>query len=216
MPRQNPEQEAARLRELTRIEAAYWEKGLLVAGADEVGRGPLAGPVTAAVVLLPKDCRIQGVKDSKKLSEKQRERLYSQILEQAIAYGIGWVWQDTIDAINILQATRRAFQLAFSALAKKPDILLVDAVQDLDIPIPQQAIIHGDALSHSIAAASILAKVERDRYMAQQAELYPAYGFEKNKGYGTAAHIAALEKHGPCPLHRRSFIRRFITEESHA
>ena len=216
MSRQNPEQEAARLRELTRIEAAYWEKGLLVAGADEVGRGPLAGPVTAAVVLLPKDCRIQGVKDSKKLSEKQRERLYPQILEQAIAYGIGWVWQDTIDAINILQATRRAFQLAFSALAKKPDILLVDAVQDLDIPIPQQAIIHGDALSHSIAAASILAKVERDRYMAQQAELYPAYGFEKNKGYGTAAHIAALEKHGPCPLHRRSFIRRFITEESHA
>ncbi len=216
MPRQNPEQEAARLRELTRIEAAYWEKGLLVAGADEVGRGPLAGPVTAAVVLLPKDCRIQGVKDSKKLSEKQRERLYPQILEQAIAYGIGWVWQDTIDTINILQATRRAFQLAFSALAKKPDILLVDAVQDLDIPIPQQAIIHGDALSHSIAAASILAKVERDRYMAQQAELYPAYGFEKNKGYGTAAHIAALEKHGPCPLHRRSFIRRFITEESHA
>ena len=216
MPRQNPEQEAARLRELTRIEAAYWEKGLLVAGADEVGRGPLAGPVTAAVVLLPKDCRIQGVKDSKKLSEKQRERLYPQILEQAIAYGIGWVWQDTIDAINILQATRRAFQLAFSALAKKPDILLVDAVQDLDIPIPQQAIIHGDALSHSIAAASILAKVERDRYMAQQAELYPAYGFEKNKGYGTAVHIAALEKHGPCPLHRRSFIRRFITEESHA
>ena len=216
MPRQNPEPDAARLRELTRIEAAYWEKGLLVAGADEVGRGPLAGPVTAAVVLLPKDCRIQGVKDSKKLSEKQRERLYPQILEQAIAYGIGWVWQDTIDAINILQATRRAFQLAFSALAKKPDILLVDAVQDLDIPIPQQAIIHGDALSHSIAAASILAKVERDRYMAQQAELYPAYGFEKNKGYGTAAHIAALEKHGPCPLHRRSFIRRFITEESHA
>ncbi len=216
MSRQNPEQEAARLRELTRIEAAYWEKGLLVAGADEVGRGPLAGPVTAAVVLLPKDCRIQGVKDSKKLSEKQRERLYPQILEQAIDYGIGWVWQDTIDAINILQATRRAFQLAFSALAKKPDILLVDAVQDLDIPIPQQAIIHGDALSHSIAAASILAKVERDRYMAQQAELYPAYGFEKNKGYGTAAHIAALEKHGPCPLHRRSFIRRFITEESHA
>ena len=216
MPRQNPEQEAARLRELTRIEAAYWEKGLLVAGADEVGRGPLAGPVTAAVVLLPKDCRIQGVKDSKKLSEKQRERLYPQILEQAIAYGIGWVWQDTIDAINILQATRRAFQLAFSALAKKPDILLVDAVQDLDIPIPQQAIIHGDALSHSIAAASILAKVERDRYMAQQAELYPAYGFEKNKGYGTAAHIAALEKYGPCPLHRRSFIRRFITEEGHA
>ena len=210
MPRQNPEQEAARLRELTRIEAAYWEKGLLVAGADEVGRGPLAGPVTAAVVLLPKDCRIQGVKDSKKLSEKQRERLYPQILEQAIAYGIGWVWQDTIDAINILQATRRAFQLAFSSLAKKPDILLVDAVQDLDIPIPQQAIIHGDALSHSIAAASILAKVSRDRVMKLMDEMYPQYQFAKHKGYGTKVHTEMLRTYGPCPIHRKTFLTKIL------
>ena len=181
---------------------------MLVAGADEVGRGPLAGPVVAAAVLLPPGCLIEGVDDSKKLSERKREQLYERIREKAVAYGVGWVGPERIDEINILQATREAFVLAYGAMEVKPDILLVDAVKGLAIPVRQEAIIHGDALCHSIGAASILAKVERDRYMRQQAALYPGYGFETHKGYGTAAHMAAIRQLGPCPLHRRSFIRK--------
>lgn len=181
---------------------------MLVAGADEVGRGPLAGPVVAAAVLLPPGCLIEGVDDSKKLSERKREQLYERIREKAVAYGVGWVGPERIDEINILQATREAFGLAYAAMEVKPDILLVDAVKGLAIPVRQEAIIHGDALCHSIGAASILAKVERDRYMRQQAALYPGYGFETHKGYGTAAHMAAIRQLGPCPLHRRSFIRK--------
>jgi len=181
---------------------------MLVAGADEVGRGPLAGPVVAAAVLLPPGCLIEGVDDSKKLSERKREQLYERIREKAVAYGVGWVGPERIDEINILQATREAFGLAYEAMEIKPDILLVDAVKGLAIPVRQEAIIHGDALCHSIGAASILAKVERDRYMRQQAALYPGYGFETHKGYGTAAHMAAIRQLGPCPLHRRSFIRK--------
>lgn len=208
MARRTAEQEQARLLALSVRERRYWEQGLLAAGADEVGRGPLAGPVVAAAVLLPPGCLIEGVDDSKKLSERKREQLYERIREKAVAYGVGWVGPERIDEINILQATREAFGLAYEAMEVKPDILLVDAVKGLAIPVRQEAIIHGDALCHSIGAASILAKVERDRYMRQQAVLYPGYGFETHKGYGTAAHMAAIRQLGPCPLHRRSFIRK--------
>lgn len=208
MAKRTAEQEQARLLALSVRERRYWEQGLLAAGADEVGRGPLAGPVVAAAVLLPPGCLIEGVDDSKKLSERKREQLYERIREKAIAYGVGWVGPERIDKINILQATREAFGLAYEAMEVKPDILLVDAVKGLAIPVRQEAIIHGDALCHSIGAASILAKVERDRYMRQQAALYPGYGFETHKGYGTAAHMAAIRQLGPCPLHRRSFIRK--------
>ena len=208
MAKRTAEQEQARLLALSVRERRYWEQGLLAAGADEVGRGPLAGPVVAAAVLLPPGCLIEGVDDSKKLSERKREQLYERIREKAVAYGVGWVGPERIDEINILQATREAFGLAYEAMEVKPDILLVDAVKGLAIPVRQEAIIHGDALCHSIGAASILAKVERDRYMRQQAALYPGYGFETHKGYGTAAHMAAIRQLGPCPLHRRSFIRK--------
>lgn len=208
MARRTAEQERARLLALSQRERGYWEQGLLVAGADEAGRGPLAGPVVAAAVLLPPGCLIEGVDDSKKLSPKKRERLYDSIRAQALAYGIGWVGPERIDEINILQAAREAFALAYGAMAVKPDILLVDALKGLAIPVRQEAIVHGDALCHAIAAASILAKVERDRYMAEQAAQYPGYGFEAHKGYGTAAHMAAIRRLGPCPLHRRSFISR--------
>ena len=208
MARRTAEQEQARLLALSVRERRYWEQGLLAAGADEVGRGPLAGPVVAAAVLLPPGCLIEGVDDSKKLSERKREQLYERIREKAVAYGVGWVGPERIDEINILQATREAFGLAYEAMEVKPDILLVDAVKGLAIPVRQEAVVHGDALCHSIGAASILAKVERDRYMRQQAALYPGYGFETHKGYGTAAHMAAIRQLGPCPLHRRSFIRK--------
>ena len=208
MARRTAEQEQARLLALTQRERGYWEQGLLVAGADEAGRGPLAGPVVAAAVLLPPGCLIEGVDDSKKLSAKKRERLYDSIREQAMAYGVGWVGPERIDEINILQATREAFALAYEAMEVKPDVLLVDAVKGLAIPVRQEAIVHGDALCYAIGAASILAKVERDRYMAEQAAIYPGYGFETHKGYGTAAHMEAIRRLGPCPLHRRSFIRK--------
>ena len=214
MARWTDEEEARRLREMSTWEKPYWETGKLAAGTDEVGRGPLAGPVVAACVILPCECLLRGVDDSKKLSAARREKLYPIILEHAVTYGIGWVWPMQIDSMNIRQATRLAFKLAFNAMEKKPDILFVDAEENLDIPVPQMAIIHGDALCYSIAAASVLAKVERDRYMMEQDALYPGYGFGKHKGYGTAQHIAALRELGPCPLHRRSFIRHFV-EETH-
>lgn len=197
--------EAERLIEMTATERTFWQRSIYPAGMDEVGRGPLAGPVVAGFVILPEAPLIEFVNDSKKLSEKRRELLYPLIIELAAAHGTGWVEPDMIDEINILNATKRAFKLAFENAGGCTHVL-VDAVTGLDIPAEQTAIIHGDALSYLIAAASILAKVERDRYMIQMHEKYPQYGFDKNKGYGTAQHIAALREYGPCPLHRRSFI----------
>lgn len=204
--------EEERLFALSSLEREYWQAGKSVAGADEVGRGPLAGPVVAAVVLLPTECLIERVNDSKKLSPARREMLYPIIIEKALSYGLGWVWPEQIDTLNIRRATFLAFRLAYAALQTKPDVLFVDGRDKLDVAAMQEAVIHGDARCHCIAAASIIAKVERDRYMEAQDALYPAYGFEQNKGYGTAAHIAALREIGPCPLHRRSFIGHFTGE----
>jgi len=202
--------EGARLAELTVIEREYWQRGIYPGGMDEVGRGPLAGPVTTACVVLPPEPLIKYVNDSKKLSEGRRERLYPELKQAALSFGIGWAGPDEIDGLNILQATRLAFRRAYENMDEKPAIVLVDAVTGLDIPAEQRPIIHGDALSYLIAAASILAKVERDRYMAEMDEIYPGYGFARNKGYGTAEHIAALKELGPCPIHRSSFIRGIL------
>lgn len=212
MERKIKPSEADRLFELSSLEREYWQAGKSVAGADEAGRGPLAGPVVAAVVLLPPGCLIERVNDSKKLTPAKREALYPLILEKALAYGIGWASPEQIDAMNIRQATFLAFKLAYAALQTKPEVLLIDGRDKLDLPTQQEAIVRGDARCHCIAAASILAKVERDRYMEAQHALYPAYGFANNKGYGTAAHIQALREFGPCPLHRQSFISHIVGE----
>ena len=189
-------------------ERRYRERGTLC-GIDEVGRGPLAGPVVAGAVILPEDCEILYLNDSKKLSEKKRELLYDEIMEKAIAVGIGAVSPERIDEINILQATYEAMRIAISRLSVRPDLLLNDAVTIPQVDIPQVPIIKGDAKSVSIAAASIIAKVTRDRMMVQYEDLYPGYEFASNKGYGSARHIAALKEIGPCPIHRRSFIKNF-------
>ncbi len=203
-----PEQQ--RLFAMTEYERPLWEEGLIVAGMDEVGRGPLAGPVVTCCIIMPPEPLIEGVNDSKKLSEKKRETLYDRILETAVACGIGMADEKTIDDINILNATKQAFALAYKDMSAECDTVLVDAVKDLDIPCRQQPIIHGDALSYSIACASIIAKVTRDRLMVKLDEEYPGYGFKKHKGYGTAEHIAAIRTMGPCPIHRRSFIKNFV------
>ena len=182
----------------------------LICGIDEVGRGPLAGPVYAAAVILPKDKEILYLNDSKKLSEKKREELYSVIMENAVAVGIGHASWETIDEINILQATYEAMRMAIGELSPQPDLLLVDAVNIPQVDIKQVGIIKGDARSVSIAAASIIAKVTRDRLMYEYDKQYPEYNFASNKGYGTAEHIAALKKYGPCPIHRKTFIGNFI------
>ena len=171
---------------------------------DEVGRGPLAGPVVTAAVILPKDCQLLGLNDSKKLSAKKRETLYNQIQEQAVAIGLGIADQGVIDQINIYQATKQAMKMAIDDLAFAPDYLLIDAMQ-LDVPQPQESLIKGDARSISIAAASIIAKVTRDRLMEEYDELYPGYGFKNNAGYGTKEHLLGLEKYGVTPIHRRTF-----------
>lgn len=204
------QKELSRLTQLTEYERPFWQNGVYVSGMDEVGRGPLAGPVVTACVIMPAEPLIEGINDSKKLSEKKRERLYEQILSHAVAYGFGWVWQDTIDKINILEATKLAFAEAYENMNYPCGDVFVDAVKDLAIPAKQHPLIHGDALCYSIAAASIIAKVKRDRFMVEQAKLYPEYGFEKNKGYGTKQHIEALKRIGPCPLHRKSFIGKII------
>ncbi|MDH4164175.1 MAG: ribonuclease HII [Nitrospirota bacterium] len=179
---------------------------LRIAGLDEAGRGPLAGPVVAAAVVLPEGCLIDGVNDSKKLTERQRERLYDVIRAKAVAHGIGLVDERTIDEINILQAALLAMERAVAAIVPPPDYLLIDGNCVLKrLTIPQKAIIKGDSLSHSIAAASILAKVTRDRMMNELHERFPAYNFRKHKGYGTAEHLASIREHGPCEAHRRSF-----------
>lgn len=182
-----------------------------VCGIDEVGRGPLAGPVVAGAVILPKDCNILYINDSKKLSAQKREELYEVIRKEAVSYAVGVVGPDRIDEINILQATYEAMRQAISKLDPMPDCLLNDAVTIPDVPIYQVPIIKGDAKSISIGAASILAKVTRDRMMEEYETIFPGYGFASNKGYGSAEHIAALKELGPTPIHRRSFIKNFIS-----
>ena len=179
----------------------------LIAGVDEVGRGPLAGPVCVACVMMPLDDIIEGIDDSKKLSEKKRNLLAEQIKEKAICYTIEMVDEETIDKINILEATKLAMKRSIENLAIKPDVVLIDAISKLDVETPIRGIIKGDALSYSIGCASILAKVTRDNLMTELAKEYPVYGFEKHKGYGTKAHIEALKEHGPCVYHRLSFLK---------
>lgn len=204
------EKELLRLTELSRIDKTYWDQGLVLAGMDEVGRGPLAGPVVVGCVVMPPEPLLPYINDSKKLSEKRREGLYEQILATALAHSTAWVGPEVIDEINILEATKRGFSEAFENIGIPVTDVLIDALQGLSIPARQHPLIHGDALTYSIGAASILAKVARDRYMIEQDALYPQYGFARNKGYGTAEHIAALREFGPCPIHRKSFIGHFV------
>lgn len=201
--------ERARIEEMKVYEKQYASYGH-ICGIDEVGRGPLAGPVVAAAVILPPDCGILYINDSKKLSEKKREELYPLIMEQALAVGIGQASPERIDEINILQATYEAMREAIHKLSIRPDILLNDAVEIPEVDIVQVPIIKGDAKSISIAAASIVAKVTRDRMMIEYDATMPEYGFASNKGYGTAAHIAALKANGPTEIHRKSFIQKFV------
>lgn len=206
------EKERERIYELQRYEREYGEYGL-ICGIDEVGRGPLAGPVVAGAVILPRDCDILYINDSKKLSEKKREELYEVIMEKAIACGIGYASPQRIDEINILQATYEAMRQAIANLGETPGVLLNDAVTIPGVEIKQVPIIKGDAISISIGAASIIAKVTRDRLMVEYDKIFPGYDFAGNKGYGSAAHIAALKKLGPTPIHRRSFIKNFVAGE---
>ncbi len=203
------EQEKARIEALKKYEKEYAQYEY-ICGIDEVGRGPLAGPVVAGAVILPKDCDILYINDSKKLSAKKREQLYDEIMEKAVAVGIGMVGPNRIDEINILQATYEAMREAIRNLAVKPDILLNDAVTIPEVDIKQVPIIKGDAKSISIGAASIVAKVTRDRLMVEYDKIMPEYDFASNKGYGSAEHIAALKKYGPTQIHRASFIKNFV------
>ena len=203
------ENERARTEIMKEYEHKYEHLGYLC-GIDEVGRGPLAGPVVACAVILPKDCDILWLNDSKKLTAKKREELYDVILEGAVAVGIGMASPERIDEINILQATYEAMRQAVSKLSVQPQLLLNDAVTIPGIQIPQVPIIKGDAKSVSIAAASIVAKVTRDRMMEEYDKVLPEYGFASNKGYGSAAHIEALKKYGPSPIHRKTFITHFV------
>ena len=196
------------------IEQDYFNRGIkIICGVDEAGRGPLAGPVCAAAVILPPNADIPGLNDSKKLSDKKRRELYPIIKEQAIAYGIAFADHNEIDEINILQATYLAMERAINQLQVKPELALIDGNRAKDFGIPVETVVHGDSLSASIAAASVLAKVTRDDYMLQMAEEYPGYDFEIHKGYGTKAHYAALTAHGPSPIHRMSFLKKFYGEK---
>jgi ribonuclease HII len=203
------EKELARLETMKEYEYTY-EACAAICGIDEAGRGPLSGPVVAGAVILPKDCQILYLNDSKKLSEKRREELFLEIQEKAVAWNVGIVGPEVIDEINILQATYQAMRKAIAGLCVQPDLLLNDAVTIPGVDIMQIPIVKGDAKSVSIAAASVMAKVTRDHMMYEYDKLYPEYGFAKHKGYGTAAHIAALKEYGPCPIHRRTFIKNFV------
>ena len=189
--------------------ARYSDTVRCICGVDEAGRGPLAGPVYAAAVILPRGLVIEGLNDSKKLTEKRREALYDVIVEQAVAYGIGSADEKEIDEINILQATFLAMRRAIAQLAVRPDLALIDGNRESDFGVPAQTVIGGDGKSANIAAASILAKVTRDRVMLEYAREYPQYGFDVHKGYGTKRHYEALREFGPCPIHRQSFLRKF-------
>lgn len=208
------EKEEQRLVELKKIENDIYISDpniKYICGIDEAGRGPLAGPVVVASVIMPKESMIEWVNDSKKVSEKRREELYEIIKKEAISYGIGIVDEEIIDEINILNATKKGLTDSLKELKVRPDLILVDALKGIDtLQIPYMSIIKGDAKCYSISAASILAKVTRDRIMRKYDELYPDYGFEKHKGYGTAAHIAKIKEIGPCPIHRNTFIKNFI------
>lgn len=203
------EKEKERIHSMKEYEEKY-KDCRYICGIDEVGRGPLAGPVVAAAVILPKDEDIYYLNDSKQLSEKKREALYEEIMEKAVAVGIGFADEKCIDEINILQADYEAMKIAISKLKYKPDVLLNDAVIIPGVDIKQEKIIKGDTKSVSIAAASIVAKVTRDRYMVEMDKKYPGYGFASNKGYGSESHIKALKEIGPCDIHRRSFIGNFV------
>ncbi|MBR2896653.1 MAG: ribonuclease HII [Oscillospiraceae bacterium] len=197
-------------KDLWMIERSLFDTGVrTICGVDEAGRGPLAGPVCAAAVILPSGLVIDGLDDSKKLTEAKREALFPVICEQALAYGIGFADEKEIDEINILQATFAAMRRAIAQLSGKPELALVDGNRAADFGLPVQTVVKGDSLSANIAAASVLAKVTRDRYMKELAVKYPEYGFEVHKGYGTKRHYEALREHGPCPAHRRTFLRSF-------
>ena len=196
------------------IENSYFEKGFrLICGVDEAGRGPLAGPVCAAAVILPPNHNIPGLNDSKKLSDKKRRELYPLIKEQAVAYGIAFASEQEIDDINILQATFLAMQRAIDQLSVKPGFALIDGNREKDFGVPVKTVVHGDSLSASIAAASVLAKVTRDDLMLKLSEQYPQYAFDIHKGYGTKAHYEAISVHGPCPIHRMTFLRKYYGEK---
>ena len=197
-------------RNMWEIEQEYFSKGVrLICGVDEAGRGPLAGSVCAAAVILPANIDIPGLDDSKKLSDKRRRALFPIIKEQAVAYAIAFADHTEIDSINILQATLLAMERAIHGLPVKPEVALIDGNREKDFGLPAQTVIQGDSRSASIAAASILAKVTRDDYMLEMAAKYPQYGFDVHKGYGTKIHYAALAEHGPCPIHRMSFLKKF-------
>ena len=200
--------------DMWKIEQSHFDKGIkIICGVDEAGRGPLAGPVCAAAVILPANVEIPGLNDSKKLSDKKRRELYPVIKETAIAYGIAFADHKEIDEINILQATYLAMERAINQLSVKPELALIDGNRTKDFGIPVETVVHGDSLSASIAAASVLAKVTRDDYMLKMAEEYPGYDFEIHKGYGTKAHYAALTNLGASPIHRMTFLKKFYGEK---
>ena len=209
------ESEVERLIRLKQYEENLRNEGYkLICGADEAGRGPLAGPVSVGAVVMKPESKLEWVNDSKKVTERRREILYDRIIEDSLAWSVQLISQQDIDELNILEATKKGLTLAvkdiIEQLGKKPDIIIVDALREIDTcGITYQSIIKGDATCYTISCASILAKVTRDRVMREWDELYPQYGFAKNKGYGTAAHISALKQYGPCPLHRKSFIKNF-------
>ena len=199
--------------DLWSIERACFESGCqLICGVDEAGRGPLAGPVCAAAVILPPELQIPGLNDSKKLTDKKRRELFDVIVSEAVSYGIAMVGEQEIDEINILQATFRAMEQAVARMDVRPDLVLVDGNRSPGLPLPVKTVVKGDSLSASIAAASILAKVTRDRFMEQMDQVYPQYGFAVHKGYGTKRHYEALREYGPSPLHRMTFLKKFYGE----
>lgn len=204
------------MQELTmwEIEDENYAEGVeVICGVDEAGRGPLAGPVCAAAVILPPHLRITGLNDSKKLSDKRRRELFPMICDQALAYGIAFATEQEIDEINILHATFLAMERALAQLKIRPDLVLIDGNRQKDFGLPVKTVVKGDSLSANIAAASVLAKVTRDDFMVRQAEQFPEYGFEIHKGYGTKAHYAALEQYGACPIHRKTFLKKFYEQK---
>ena len=208
-------EELERIKKMQEIENEKRKQGYkLICGVDEAGRGPLCGPVVAGAVILKEDEVIIGINDSKKISEKKREKLFDEINEKAIAVSVGIVWQDEIDEINILNATKKAMKMAVENLKIKPDYCLIDGNQKVNLDINYETVIKGDMLSESIAAASIIAKVTRDRMLIEDDKKYPEYGFAKHKGYGTKAHIEAIKKYGLCDLHRKTFCKKFVSDDN--
>ncbi|MDY3929541.1 MAG: ribonuclease HII [Clostridia bacterium] len=215
MKKINYDEEHLRLCEMKKYEEEKRQEGYInIAGVDEAGRGPLAGPVFAACVILPEDCEIIGINDSKKLSEKKREELFDEITEKAVDYSIASVDERVIDEINILNATYEAMNKAVDNMTVKPDFVLIDGNSIKNMKTPHKTVVKGDTKSISIAAASILAKVSRDRFICDAAKQYPQYGFEKHKGYGTKIHTEAVLKYGPCPLHRKTFLKKLYEKNS--